>query len=331
MKHQPFIKADGSVLYCNGEVIEHKFGDYYKLPIWRVFGNGFGWCSEINGLVNMCCPVAYGNFESMSFAIVKEDEPLRYALAYNDLRSGVALGFKPSIPMWSGFKTDNMVVWIDGFNNIYHGNTYKKWNVVSYNIDNEDDVFEVLRIVPILDQQKYLMTVAVNGSGHTLMLDEAMDIVSEVMVDGLPVYKCSILGDRIVYASKGSDFHRKISEGVFTLSEPTIAISCLHGKKDIECTIFPLSISHVPDPSITEQDANQWNSILTQAAALGPDCQERVRQHKELADHPPSSVCCGAKAKHRERMLQRAKDIIEQFKSGVAVVDEFSVDDKDKT
>jgi hypothetical protein len=66
---------------------------------------------------------------------------------------------------------------------------------------------------------------------------------------------------------------------------------------------------------------DEWTDILEQAAALGPDCQERVRQHKELADHPPSSVCCGAKAKHRERMLQRARDVIRSFQDGTAITD----------
>jgi hypothetical protein len=72
---------------------------------------------------------------------------------------------------------------------------------------------------------------------------------------------------------------------------------------------------------ITAEYIDEFDAVLEQAAALGPDCQERVRRRKEQADHPPSSVCCGAKAKHRERMLQEAREIIRSFQDGTAITD----------
>ena len=95
---------------------------------------------------------------------------------------------------------------------------------------------------------------------------------------------------------------------------------------------FPADSGWVQDV-LTEsaKPHDEWDALFEQAAALGPDCAERVRRRREQSDHPPSSICCGAAAKHRKRMIQEARDIIRSFQDGTAITDKTLNDTKGET
>jgi hypothetical protein len=125
---------------------------------------------------------------------------------------------------------------------------------------------------------------------------------------------------------------RDVNGGV--LLRRTIATLCGFESSVFEC---PENRPWVGKPKqvkgkpVTAIYVDEWDALFEQAAALGPDCAERVRRRREQSDHPPSSICCGAAAKHRKRMIQEARDIIRSFQDGTAITDKTLNDTKAET
>ena len=335
MQHQPYLTHDGELVSCSGSIVKHRWGEYYDLVKWTASGShAIERLASVYGDRMMCSPVDNGHFATSVTSPIVDDNPMRYELSVLDKRSGSVFSLRPSEDrMWAGCLVGKKVLMVIQ-DDIYLGNMQSlqsKCSVLG--------CIQVTRIVPVSDSDTLLMTVHLDEpiKYRTLVLAVSgadISIAGELLCDGKSVYKSTMLGDRCVHAVKDTDTERSLNSGVASVVPYTGSVQILQQETcDVSIDFLETDAGDAMIPIRNEVDFSKtvWTAILLEAESISDVCRERVRQHKELADHPPSSVCCGAKAKHRERMLQRAKDIIEQFKSGVAVVDEFSVDDKDKT